>query len=214
MKMNISNAEKQARFRKKEELKKFAERVFRESSVTMHSRYSPQEILQILTKATDLPAAWTDEDYALAVRSIQQFRLDLFSTPDQIAVDVFDARDVLAKFSSNANTGNLGAEWKEASKNAHALSSHLLSACDLSACTDAEEAAALMEVVRVIGRKLANNQKVPRSQATAMCLLALGQHYERPDWFAEKLAEILHQNLGQELGNDVAHRLTELGAFP
>jgi hypothetical protein len=62
--MNITNSEKQARFRKKEVLKRGVEQIFREWQ--MHptgSRIPAEDVVELLEKASELPAGWTDEDY-------------------------------------------------------------------------------------------------------------------------------------------------------
>ncbi len=217
MAMNISNAEKQARFRKKEELKRFADQVFREGQMALvNLRTTPQEILRFLNEAIDLPAGWTEEDYKLAVRKLEQFRMDLFSTPDQIAVDIHESRNSQADFMTAPDPGRFIAETKAGIDNAHALAAHIISALKLSSCTDAEQAAALMEAVRLVARTLANRPKVPSSNATTMCLAALGPHYERPDWFAANMAKALARQLGEDLAGDVAERLSSFDheAFP
>lgn len=209
--MVISNAEKQARFRKKEELKRIADQVLRESRLVVGLLRAPslEEASQFLSKAIELPAGWTDEDFDLAVRKIEQYRMDLFSTPDQIGVDIFDSRDVLGVFGTTGDPRKVNEDTKAAIENAHLLAAHLISALRLSKCSDDEQAAALMEAIRLVARSLANQAKVPKSAATTICLATLPSHYERPQWFTDKLVETLIDQLGAELARAVGKRMAQ-----
>lgn len=208
--MNITNAEKQARFRKKDELKRFADQIFRDGQMVLArgGRNAPDQVLAFLADAVDLPSGWTDDDYRLAVRKLEQFRLDLFSTRDQIGVDVFEGRNVEARFGKEAAGGNLRTEVHEATSKAYELADHVLSAIRLSSCTEVEQAAALMEAARMVGRNLANMAQVPKSNATTMCLATLWSHYERPPWFAEEFAAVLTQQLDSSVRHTLVQRLS------
>lgn len=208
--MNISNAEKQARFRKKEELKRFADQIYRDGQMVLAKggRNAPEQVLAFLTDAVDLPSGWTDEDYKLAVRKLEQFRLDLFSTRDQIGTDVFDGRNAVARFGKEGSVYDLRVEVQAATKQAYALADHILSAIRLSSCTEVEQAAALMDAARMVGRNLANMADVPRSNATTMCLATLWSHFDRPAWFAEEFASALSRQLDSTVLHAVAQRLS------
>lgn len=87
----ISNADKQARFRKKEQLKRYTDKIFRQwegSPGRWRSKRMPEEVRHALDKAVELPSGWTDEDYECAVKKLGQYHLDLISAMDQIANDV------------------------------------------------------------------------------------------------------------------------------
>ena len=214
--MSITNAEKQARFRKKEELKRFADQILRDGqlAIARGGRNAPEQVLAFISDAVELRPGWTDQDYRLAVRKLEQFRLDLFSTHDQIGVDVFDGRNALARFGKEIRGGALREEVDGATTEAYALADHILSAMRLSSCTAVEQAAALMEAVRMVGRNLANMGDVPRSNATTMCLAALWSHYERPAWFEEELANVLSLQLDATLLRDLGQRLTGSDSGP
>jgi hypothetical protein len=98
-------------------------------------------------------------------------------------------------------------EEKVALEKTRALASHLISALNLSNCSDAEKAAAIMEAVRTVGRAVANQREIPRSAATAICLASLGPHYERPKWFTKVLAKTLVSQLDKKLSGEVGQRL-------
>ena len=72
--MPISNAEKQARYRKKEELRKYADQVFRECQMVLQRGYShtrPSEVEAQLGVAAELPAGWTDQDLERAFKRVE-----------------------------------------------------------------------------------------------------------------------------------------------
>jgi hypothetical protein len=209
--MSISNAEKQSRFRKKEELKKRAEYIFREGQLAFQNpRATPQAIRQFLDEAINLPANWTDDDYNFAHQKIEQYRLDLFSTPDPIAVDIQDSINFGVDFLTVPDPRKHIEDTKKATQNAHALADHIMSALKLSSCGPAEQAAAIMEAVRMIGRSLANSRNIPQSNATTMCLVSLEPHYARPEWFVDKLADIVRWRMSEELAHDLGQRLIEI----
>ncbi len=209
--MTISNAEKQSRFRKKEELKKRAEYIAREAQLAFQNpRATPQAIRQFLDEALNLPANWTDDDYNFAHQKIEQYRLDLFSTPDPMANDVKDAKSSQEDFLTAPDARKYLEDQKAAIRNAHALADHIMSALKLSCCSPAEQAAAIMEAVRMVGRSLANSRDIPQSRATTMCLASLDPHYARPEWFVDKVADTLRWRMSEKLAHDVGQRLIDI----
>lgn len=208
--MPITNAEKQARFRKKEELQKFAGTTFREwQAMAMHRRATPQEVMALLQEAATLPAGWTDEDYERAEHRIGQLRLDLITSQDEVQNDVHAARNPEQEFLKAPDPGKWISETNEAVASARALASHLISALELSGLGNAERAAATMEAMRHVGRALANSQEVAKSNATTLCLAALPGYYDRPDWFVDSLTTWLAWQLDKELTRKLGNRLIE-----
>lgn len=208
--MNISNAEKQARFRKKEDLSKFAQTTFREwQAMAIRSRANPRNVLALLNEAADLPYAWTDEDYARAEQRIAQLRMDLIGSRDEIKNDIDASRSAAEDFMTSPDPNKWLKDTKEAVINAHALASHLISAIELSKLGNAEKAAAIMEAVRHVGRGLANTPDVEKSPATTICLAALPGFYDRPDWFLKSLAKWLAEHLEEEDTRELGKRLID-----
>lgn len=209
----ISNAEKQDRFRKKELLKRHADNIFRQWEISIgrwkESR-SPEDVRHALDKATELPSGWTEEDYQHAEKKLGQYHLDLISSVDQIANDVDgDWASSSAEFMTTPDPKQFIADSKKAVEDARTLASHLISALKLSKCNDADQAAALMEAVRFVGRSLVSNREIRRSQATAMCLAGVGPQYDRPEWFAEQLADTIGQQMDKRIAHDVAKHLSK-----
>jgi hypothetical protein len=192
----ISNADKQARFRKKEQLKRHANNILREWQVKFSlyksKSITPEDVQYALDKAIDLPSGWTEQDYECAVQALAQLRVDLCFTSDQLVNDV-EAGWNPQDFITSSEPAKLMSDHKGRLEDTRALAAHLISALKLSNCNDANQAAALMEALRFVGRSMIGNRDVPHSQATTVCLASIAPHYKRPDWFPEELTEIIHQ---------------------
>jgi len=208
---NISNAEKQVRFRKKEALKKYAEQTFREWQIRscMDINRNPAEVRAILDKAVDLPFGWTDEDYESAQHRIRQILLELYDNPHQLVNDVHEGRNFTDEFKITPDPSGLLKSQKAAEEKAHTLAAHIISALKLSECKESDQAAVLMEAIRFVGRSLVNNRDVPKSDAVAMCLASIGPQYERPEWFIEKMTKVLGWNLNKELASVLGQSLLD-----
>ncbi len=206
--MPITDAEKQIRFRKKDALKREAEKTFRHLQLGLHKQHkTPQEIRIALDKAIELPSGWTDEDYVRAQQKLQQIFHDIVSMPDELKNDMDEGTNSSSRFRTTLDPTGFLKEEKLALEKTRALASHLISALNLSNCNDAEKAAAIMEAVRTVGRAVSNQREIPRSAATAVCLASLGPHYERPKWFARRLAKALASQFGQKLSDEVGQLL-------
>ncbi len=210
----ISNAEKQARFRKKERLKREADKIFYLwVGSPMRYRFSKRteaEVRNSLDEAIALPSDWKEEDYESAKRKLGQYHLDLISSVDQIANDVDGDRvSYLAELEKSPDPFKFHSDNKAAIEDAWALASHVISALKISNCNDAGRAAALMEALRFVGRSLVSNREIHCSQASALCMASIGPQYDRPEWFAEKLAEAISQQIGPNLAYEVGRHLDE-----
>ncbi len=208
----ISNAEKQARFRKKEQLKREADKIFYLwVGSPMRYRFSKrteEEVRHSLDEAAALPSNWKEEDYECAKRKLGQYHLDLISSVDQISNDVDGNRvSYLAELDKSPDPFKFHADTQAATEKAWALASHIISALKLSNCNPEGQAAALMEAVRFVGRSLVSNREIHCSQATALCLACIGPQYDRPEWFAEKLSEAIRQQISPSLAREVGQRL-------
>jgi hypothetical protein len=207
----ISNANKQDRFRKKEHLQRSADKIFQLWNISIERHRdtrTPEEVRHALEKAIELPSGWTENDYRSAVKKLGQYHLDLISSVDQIANDVDgDWAAHSTEFMTTPDPAQFIANNKAAIGKARALAAHLISALKLSSCDDADQAAALMEAVRFIGRSLTGNPKVRRSEATAICLASIGPQFDRPKWFAEQLAITISKQMDKTMAEEVGRRL-------
>jgi len=204
----ITNSEKQVRFRKKEDLKRYADKLFREYSWRDSSR-PQEEIRTFLDKTTDLPFGWTNEDYERAVKTLNQFCNEFYDNPHRLENDVKEGRNTWNEFITAPDPHKLMKDEKEAIEKVQTLSAHIISALKLSGCRDSDQAAALMEAVRFVGRSLTNNLEVPKSQATAMCLASIGPQYDRPSWFLDILSNTIGWNLNKDLAQALGKQLLD-----
>lgn len=207
----ISNAEKQSRFRKKEHLKRRADNILKDwqwknwfpEAKNIFNSKTLEEVKQSLDQAINLPSGWKDKDYEQAEKKLDQLRAEFFCGSDQLT------HDIDAQFESTSWGPARFRENNMTNERARALANHLISALKLSSCNDVEQAAALMEALRFVGRSLASQNDVSCSQSTVVSLLSISCEYDRPEWFVKKLAEELHQQLGKDLAHELVLHLNK-----
>lgn len=213
--MPISNAEKQARFRKKEQLNKHVSQVSRDCQFIAGSkpylRRTFGDLDSQLREAASLPSGWTDEDLLRAHTRVQNIHGDVLGAVDQVGADVQEGRDARQAFMTSPNPKKWLADNKKAEHDTISLAGHLVSALELSQLPNEERAAALMEAVRHVGRSLANSSSNGHSAATAVCLAAVNPHYERPDWFVDRLANWLRLRVDDDTRKALGERLVQDG---
>jgi hypothetical protein len=210
--MPISNAEKQARFRKKQELKKFKDRVFKELQLNMGfgpRRKTPDQILALLEEAASLPSGWNEEDIDRAWHRINQLHFDFMSPQDDLMKDVMDGAGSFEEFARTADPVKHFSDTDESISRTRTLASHLISALELSALSSSERAAAVMEAIRHVGRAAANSADMAKSDAMILCQASLPSYYDRPDWFLDSLTKWLADRLGEELVYELGKRLAD-----
>ncbi len=210
--MPISNAEKQARFRKKQELKKLKNQVFKEWQLGMGlrpRRETPEEILALLKEAARLPSGWNEEDFERAWNRINQLRFDFVSPQDDLMKDVKDGARSFEEFARTSDPGKFHSDTKESISKTRDLASHLISALELSALSNSERAAAAMEAIRHVGRATANSADMVKSDAMIVCQASLPSYYDRPEWFLDSLTKWLANRLDEELVHALGKRLAD-----
>lgn len=200
-----SNAEKQARYRKKEQLRRRADQMLQKWQLEpwKHRFKSIQEIHHLIESAIKLPSGWTDENYSNAEKKLFHVYSEIVSPVNQLSNDVHESRDIANEFMSSSDPSKLTANLIHAEEKTKALASHIISALEISDCSESDQAAAIMEAMRFVGRNLTNTE-VPCSQATAFCLATVNPIYVRPSWFAKKFADtlskLIHPDLLHEIG--------------
>ena len=211
--MPITNAEKQARFRKKQELKRIKDQVFKRLQVSIRflsRREPPDKILALLEEAASLPSGWNDEDLKRSMWRIEQLYMDFTSPRDDLKEDLKDPEVHLAEFATTPDPGKLISDIKESESNTRALASHLISALELSSLSNSERAAAVMEAIRHVGRAAAMSDDIEKSNAMVVCQASLPGFYDRPDGFLDSLTKWLASRLNEELLHELGKRLTNI----
>lgn len=206
--MIITNSEKQARFRKKEVLKRGTEQIFREWQMHPTGSHIPAEdVVGLLEKASDLPPGWSDEDYQRAVDKLEQLRLDLLTNANDLSTDVNYAHSTDPKTGQVRFKPGMVDTARSDVKAGHELSRHLISAIRLSKCSEVATTAAIMEVVRHVARDLVLSVEIPRSRATTACLAALPESSDRPEWFVDEMVNMLRDRLGRDLCRQIGSNM-------
>ena len=194
----LSNSEKQARHRKKEALKKHANRCFVDAQMGAWQHKDAKERLEEIKRLAELPSGWTDEDFDWAVERMEQIRLDL-ATPDRdLQNDVYNAGYSQEAFAKTGTPKKFVEDAHKAVEDTRKLASHLISAMELTDLSNGEKAAALMEAMRHVARSLANERPVQISDANLVCLTILPQQYRRPDWYNKEFAKWIAFKFGRD----------------
>lgn len=204
-----SNAEKQARYRKKEQLRRQADQIVRKWQLEpwKHHLKSLQEVHHLIEAAIKLPSGWTDEDYLNAEKRLYHVYSEIVSPVNQLSNDVHESRNAFNESITPSDLPKINSDLIKAVENTNALASHIISALKLSVCNEADQAAALMEAMRFVGRTLTNSRESSCSQATTMCLATIDRIYERPRWFAKKLADTLSQQIHPDILREIGKYL-------
>ena len=199
--MGFTNQEKQERFRKKEYLKKVADKIFRDWQLLGWRDFDkdPKDVKLRLEKIADLPSGWDDADYNQALKAFQIFSDELYSgNPYLLQNDIYAGRNSACDPMTSPDGVRLIREQKNAVWQAKKLVSHINSAMDLSGSVASDNAAVVMELARNAGLSLLKERIVPKSKASAICLLMTNPLQKKPEWLVDELAAILKEQLGED----------------
>ena len=199
--MRFTNQEKQERFRKKEYLKKVADKIFRDWQFLgwRNSQKDPKDVKMELEKIANLPSGWSDADYDQALKAFQIFSDELYSgNPYLLQNDICAGRDSVCDPMTSPDGVRLIREQKNAVWQAKKLVSHINSAMDLSGSVASDNAAVVMELARNAGLSLLKERIVPKSKAATICLLMANPLQQKPEWLVDELAVILKEQLGED----------------
>ncbi len=199
--MSFTNQEKQERFRKKEYLKKVADKIFRDWQFLgwRNSQKDPKDVKLELEKIANLPSGWSDADYDQALKAFQIFSDELYSgNPYLLQNDIYAGRDSVCDPMTSPDGTRLIREQKNAVWQAKKLVSHINSAMDLSGGIASDNAAVVMELARNTGLSLLKERMVPKSKAATICLLMTNPLQQKPGWLIDELAVILKEQLGED----------------
>ena len=199
--MSFTNQEKLERFRKKEYLKKIADKIFRDWQLLGWQEFQkdPKNVKLELEKIADLPSGWNDADYDQALKAFQIFSDELYSgNPYLLQNDIYAGRDSVCDPMTSPDGTRLIREQKNAVWQAKKLVSHINSAMDLSGGIASDNAAVVMELARNTGLSLLKERIVPKSKAATICLLMTNPLQQKPGWLIDELAVILKEQLGED----------------
>lgn len=193
------------RYRKKELLKRKANQILQKWQLEpwKHHLKSTQEIHHLIETAIKLPSGWSNEDYKNAEIRLYHVYSEIISPVNQLYSDVRDNRGMHTPPETPSDIPKLNADLKKAFENTNTLAAHIISALKLSSCNIADQAAALMEAMRFVGRNLTDTREIPCSQATTICFAAIAPLYARPIWFTKKFAEAISQQIHPTLSHEI-----------
>lgn len=208
--MALTNAEKQKRFRRVEELKKWAnEQFFYWQTVASGSLFrqfmDPQEAKQKLDEIVNLPNGWTEDDYQAAVTKVKNFTAEIHDNPHLLENDLVQNYDVI--FSPKPREEM--EKFNRAKMLAPDLISNIQSLFRLAEFSAQDQSAVLLELMRRTGRRLLDEPRIFKSNANAMSLASIGQQYKRPEWFAKYLARVLVERMEAPLAEQLAAEIAD-----
>lgn len=207
----MTNSEKQERYRRKEALKKMAG----EAAIRIQTSgwefegcgNKIQESLKRLENAMNLPSNWTNEDYNASMKVIQNIFLDTYDNPHLLNNDINSHHNI---FENNAhNPMQPIMDLRKAEYDSRKLVNAILAVIDLSGLSVPDSIASVVETIRILGRRLIDTNRIPRSHATAFAMVAIGQQFQKPDWFIKELTPTLGNQLGDEKTQELVASLSK-----
>lgn len=214
--MPISNAEKQARFRQKEEFKRAVESLRLELKINIHANMSaphaPRKSLEKLRDVETLPQRWTQKDLEAAYRRLNHIKFSAFDGENEIDAAIFDGLEQKGHFKKSAPFGERKKQLDDEIAATKALAAHLVGAIELTELSEASSSAAVLEALRHVGKSAADSVELEMTGPTTMSLLSTPIYCSLPDWFLGSLAALLairlnnadRLKLADMLANDVS----------
>ncbi len=166
------------------------------------------ESLKRLENAINLPSNWTEDDYAAAVKVVQNIMLDTYDNPHLLNNDIHDHHSNEFMNTQNPNPFGIMMEIRKAEANSRKLIHTILSAIELSGLSTPDSIATILETLRILGRRLMDSNNIPRSCATAFAMAAIGQQFQKPNWFIKELTPALGNQLGDQKAQELAQPLS------
>ena len=208
--MTLTNQEKQERFRKKDYLKKCADKILLDRQImgSFDWRKDFKTFRSDLEKIVDLPSGWDDEDYKHALRALQIISDELLSGNKYLLQnDIYAGRSSVCNLMVTNDPAGLVREQKKAVVQSQKLALHLLSAIDLAAGEASDNAAVVLELARNIGLSLLKERIVPKSRATVICLMLANPVLKKPEWLTSEVAKVLKEQFSVEEINKLKEKL-------
>jgi hypothetical protein len=204
--MALTNNEKQIRHKKIEALRNFGNqvlirRVFTNTGFNPLIEKSNEEIKEEIEAIVNLPSGWTDEDYEVAVRKLNNILNISYDNPHLMNNDINGAYGIM---DSDFNLDEL----RKAEYKAPEVVRNIKSILKLSELNKSNQIAVVAEVMRQLAKEILDEKKIPKTFANATALSLIGHQYDKPDWTWELLAHNLYIQNSKEKTDIIAAELT------
>lgn len=182
--MSLTTKEKSKRHRMKKRLIEEGNKLFREWELKKleQSSCTPKEVKASIDAMITLPEGWTEEDYYSAQTSLNTFRRELYG---EGGLDLQQDINVVRK------TPKKSIAATRTMKKAYTA---LVQTLELASVDPNDEAAAVVQMARYVGRKLTRQGNVAQSDANAFCLAVLSDNYLKPGWLEEYMQNLVMKN--------------------
>lgn len=195
--MTLSNKELSRRYRQKKKLIQTGKDIFAkwQTLKSPTSTRAPKEVKHAIDAITSLPSKWTQEDYSRAHDNLLKFKNDLFFNNIANLQANIDQGRKYDTHDSRFRKGGVATADAERARNAMEIAYGIMvDTLFLANKTENDCAAAAIEVCRHVARMLMNQDTIPESDATTLCLAMLPPTFVKPSWVIPHLAKILKQN--------------------
>ena len=182
--MNYNASERAKRYRMKKKLLEDGNKLFREWELKKmeKSSRSAREVKASIDAILALPKEWTEKDYRNAKTSLTSLRFELYHEGN------LDLQNDIAAVRPTP------AESERATRTMKKAYTALVQTLELASSDPYDEAAAVVQIARYVGRKLFNLKEVPHNDPNAFCLALLPQNYLKPDWLEEYMQNLVVKN--------------------
>jgi hypothetical protein len=195
----MSNAEKQVRFRQKEEFKRAVESLHHELKMNIHMNFvsplAPVKALEKLQEVEALPQGWTQKDLEAAYRRLYHIKFSAKDLENEIDNAIYDGLEQKGHFQKKTPFDERKQQLDDEVAATKALAAHLIGAIELTKLSEASCSAAALEALRHVGKSAADAPDLEMTDPTTMSLLATPTYYSLPDWFLGSLAAMLARRL-------------------
>ncbi|MBQ0108128.1 MAG: hypothetical protein KBS34_03250 [Phascolarctobacterium sp.] len=179
-----SDKEYSKRYRMKKKLIEEGNKLFREWELKKleQSSRTPREVKASIDALLVLPEGWTEKDYRSVKTKLGNFRRELYGEGN---LDL--QQDIVA-------VRKTPKESLKATKTMKKAYTALVQTLELASDDPNDEAAAVIQMARYVGRKLYKQGNVAQNDANAFCLAVLGHDYFKPKWLEEHMQKLVEKN--------------------
>lgn len=205
--MALSNNEKQIRHKRLENLKKTGNdvlfRLILSNSMMPNKRGKTNEIIQAeIENIVNLPSGWTEEDFIIAEKKLNNLLLETNENPHLLHNDIYTSIEI-----SNHNSDR--ASLQQTEYKAHELVEIIKSTLNISGLSKSDQIAVIVEVIRQLGKELLLEKNIRNTFANATALSLIGPQYEKPEWVWNVFAKTLCNQCSKDNINELISNLNE-----